>query len=231
MYSNYSKVPERLFAYRKMLRKSQEEMGMEFDVNQSHYCKLEDGSKIISYNSLKHFEKHGGDIYYLLTGRNYCSGKMDEYIARCKTAVGRAECLRMMLWLTKQGILLCENRDFVSLERAWKSVELAEEEREETSVWKSIRKVENLTQEEMAQKLDISIKRYRRIERLEVKPDAEVLNTLFCVLGYSPFVILHREIFYTDEVNRIWEEFPDEIRVVLEEVLMENLKLIEWYER
>lgn len=231
MYSNYSKVAERLFAYRKALRKSQEEMGKELDVNQSHYCKLEDGSKIISYNSLKHFEENGGDIFYLLTGDRYDSGKMDGYIGKCKTAIGKAECLRMMLWLTKQGILLCENQDFRPLERAWKSVELAEQDREEASVWKSIRKVEGLTQEEMAGKLDITLKRYRRIEKLQVQPDAEVLNTLFCVLGYSPFVIFHREIFYTDEINRIWEEFPEEIRNPLEEVLQENLKFIEWYER
>lgn len=230
MGSNYSEIPQRLSAYRKALALNQEEMGRQFNVNQSHYYKLETGAKIISYNSLKKFQENGGDLCYIITGEKYQYGITDEYVGRYRTHTGRTETMKIILWLTKQGILLsggnAENLD----DMTWKNLKLTEQKREDVSVWKTIRTIENLSQIQMAEKLDINIKRYRRIEERKVGPDAEILNILYKEFGYSPLVVLNQEAYCMNEVNRIWESLPVHIRKHLKKLLDQNVKLIDQYE-
>lgn len=230
MGSNYSEIPKRLSAYRKALNMSQEEMGRQFAVNQSHYYKLETGVKIISYNSMEQFQKNGGDLCYLITGEKYQHGITDEYIGRCRTQTGRAETMKLILWLTEQGILLHSGNTEELDEKMWKHIKLAEWEKEDASVWKTIRMIENLSQIQMAEKLDINIKRYRRIEERKVGPDAEILRILYMEFGYSPLVILDRESYYMNEINSVWDSFPENIRKYLNRLLDENIKLIDRYE-
>lgn len=230
MGSNYSEIPQRLSAYRKALNMSQEEMGRQFAVNQSHYYKLETGAKIISYKSMKQFRQNGGDLCYLITGEKYQRGIADEYIGRCRTQTGRTEAMKLILWLTEQGILLHSGSTEELDKKMWKHIKLAEREKEDASVWKKIRMIEDLSQIQMAEKLDISIKRYRRIEERKVEPDAEILSILYVEFGYSPLVILDRESYCMNEINSIWDSFPENIRKYLNRLLDENIKLIDRYE-
>lgn len=55
METDKHNIPKRLAIYRHKLGKSQEEMSKELGVNQSHYSKMENGTKYISYRSLKRF--------------------------------------------------------------------------------------------------------------------------------------------------------------------------------
>lgn len=230
MCSGYSEIPQRLLAYRKALGKTQDEMGDMFHVNQSHYLKLEHGLKIISYQCLKQFEAHGGDVYYLITGMKQGPGILDKYILRCKTRIGKLEALKLMIWLTRQGLLLSGRQDMKAADKVWKYVELAEKEISEESVWKHIREIEGMTQMKMARMLDIDIKRYRRIEKKESLPDIEIIHTLFRELEYSPLVIINRDLFCVDEMNRIWADFPEPVRNELGRILEENLGLVTQYE-
>lgn len=230
MGSNYSEIPQRLFAYRKALNMSQEEMGRKLAVNQSHYYKLETGAKIISYKSMKQFQENGGDLCYLITGQKYEYGITDIYVGRCRTQTGRTAAMRMILWLTEQGILLNGGNTEELDGKMWKHIKLAEREKEDASVWKTIRMIEDLSQVQMAEKLDINIKRYRRIEERKVGPDAEILNRLYMEFGYSPLAVMDRESYYMNEINGVWNSFPGKIRQVLNRLLDENIKLIDRYE-
>ena len=75
----HNSISQRLVSYRQQLGKSQAEMSREFGVNQSHYSKLESGTKYISYSSLKKFEKAGGDVNYLVTGVHYKTGIVQDF--------------------------------------------------------------------------------------------------------------------------------------------------------
>lgn len=225
MDSNYSKVLQRLSSYRDSLNKTQAEMGEQFGIDQSHYWKIESGSKRISYKSLKHFEEHGGDVCYLITGisRNY--GKMDEFVGRCRTKEEKKELLEVILWTMNQGIRLNHEKGRVS-PRSYKSLKLFQGENDSESVWENIRRVEGISQTRMAEILDINIKRYRRIEKMLVYPDSEILNTLYCELEYSPLTILDSQLYYLDEMNYIWEGFSEIIKDKLESFLEKALDLI-----
>ena len=96
---------------------------------------------------------------------------------------------------------------------------------------KALRKARGLRQEDMAKLFDINVKRYRSIEKEESMPDAEILQTLYEKMHYSPLVIMDREMYYMDELNRVWESLtPDCLREA--ELLMEQaLKIVHMSEK
>lgn len=230
MYSSYFDIPKRLLEYRRLSNATQEQMSKLFGVAQTHYGKLEQGSKIISFRSLKCFEEHGGDVYYLITGSRRKFGEMNRYMDKCKTEQGKLQIFKFMLCVFDLGVNLLSRTDSILFPTTYKCLQLAEGEKKTVSIWENIRKTEGLTQIKMAEKLDISVKRYRRIEKGVVDPDAEILNTLYCEFEYSPMVIMDRQMFYLDEMNHIWEIFPEEIRIKIKQMLENALILINEYE-
>ena len=84
---------------------------------------------------------------------------------------------------------------------------------------RSLRKKLKMTQEQMAEQLDINMKRYRQIEREKVKPNAEILYAVYCQLDYSPQLFLDREKFYIDELNYYWNRLSRKSKVYLESLL------------
>ena len=108
---------------------------------------------------------------------------------------------------------------------------MAEQRNTQETIWKNIRNLEHLTQAQMAESLKINIKRYQRLEKLEVDPDADILNSLYFLYGYSPLAILDENMYYIDEINKSWENFPESVKLQLHTVLEENMKLIFMYEK
>ncbi len=58
-------------------------MGIKLGVKQSHYSKLEAGSKMIFMQSLQTFIEHGGDVMLLLTGENAGNESLGDYFRKC----------------------------------------------------------------------------------------------------------------------------------------------------
>lgn len=226
MNQNYCDILDRLLLYRRSLDKTQEEMSRQFGITQSHYSKIEAGSKIISFQGLENFGKHGGDVSYLLTGERQVNGEIEIYINRCRTARSRKSLYKIIVWLLWQGIELSRVRGCELAGRSYRSLRLVEIELEEPAVWKNIRRLEGISQEKMAERLDINIKRYGRIENGGAKPDAEIMNTLYTEFGYSPLIFLDVERFYANETNKIWNGFTEDVRAELEAVLKDAICLI-----
>ena len=135
---------------------------------------------------------------------------------RCRTSDGKIELMKALFWLTRQGIMLMHGENWKEAnQRVWKYIRLAEEKEQHRNIWRSIRKIE-----------DINIKRYQRLERMEAEPDAVILNSLYTLFGYSPLIILHENLYYAEEINKCWSEFSDEVRMQLNGVLEQDLKLI-----
>lgn len=228
MATGYSSVIDRLKWYRKELNKTQSCMSEMFEVGQAHYSKLEDGKKIISYQSLEMFDKNGGDVQFLITGERYKKGRVDQYLEQCKTTEGRRELLKLLLWVSRQGEAIC-NCDCERTELTKKtdsSIAVADYVGRDNSIWKGIRLLEGLTQIQMAEMLDINIKRYRRIEKMQSKPDAELLYTVYEKLGYSPLTIMKREYYYLNELNNIWDKFSEKMIGKLDQIVMLGIHLI-----
>lgn len=222
MDENYSKILQRLKSYRKAVKLSQTEMGQQFAVNQSHYDKLERGQKIISYRSMMSFLECGGDVGYLITGIKKVPGKMDDYMERFNTTKEQEDLYEIMVWIIRQGLNRSKKSVSDSLPVTMNNIKLMRYRDSFPSIWMNIRKVEGLSQLEMANGLDINIKRYRRIENQQVGPSAEILEILYHKYHYTPLLIMKNQLLYLDEMNMMWESFSEEIRKEME-VLFENV--------
>lgn len=205
---SYSDFLRRLVVYRKKQGLSQEELGSWMGVEQSHYFKLENGYKIISLKSLQNFEKAGGDVLWLLTGKMYESGCFDIYFKKCRSDRERRYLLEGILWTIKCGSELSPAALKIYT-RIHKMLLVMENNIEDNSLWRAIRETENITQERMAALLDINIKRYRRIEKGIVAADTEILILLYAKLGYSPHVFLDKMKFCVYELNTLWNLIND----------------------
>lgn len=226
MYSTITDIAHRLYLYRKKLNKKQEEMCKIFNVTQGYYNKLENGQHLLSFHCLQALYKEGGDVYYLLTGQEYHPGILDTYISKFQDAKEIAQFLKLLIWTTEQGMdrLHLENRE--ELHSMWKYVSLAENEYITKSIWINIRKAEELSQLEMAELMDINIKRYRRIEKMDSLPDAVILATLYEKLSYSPLLFLENKLYFPDIINRIWKTFPEALTQELISFLDDGVHLI-----
>lgn len=231
MNSNYFQLIHRLISYREKLNKTQHQMGQLLGVTQSHYAKLESGQKIISFKSLKNFEKHDGDINYLITGSTIMPGKINEYLSFCKTDSGKIWLYEGLVWIFEKGFHFGSIDSSTLSQRTYKNLLFLKEYNKTDTIWECIRKSEDLSQINMAKIFDIDVKRYRRIEKLISEPDAEILNTLYCKLHYSPLIITNQELFYLDELNQAWELFPENIKETLNPLLRELLVFIHTYEK
>ena len=110
-----------------------------------------------------------------------------------------------------------------------RSMRLLELESKEYSIWKKIRNIEFLTQIQMADILDIDVKRYRGIEKGDTLPTVEIIYAVYCSLDYSPQLFFDREKFYVDELNHYWNRLSDTSRQYIE-FLLENIiqKIVEY---
>lgn len=226
MKNNYISVAKRLKIYREKLSISQNNMANLLGVTQSHYSRLEEGKKIISYQSLNNFKRNGGDIQFLITGEWIKVGKIDQYLEKCCQIQDKEELLKLIIWASKQGEKI-EGENKGEFEKTFLSKKLEFSE----GVWKAIRITENLTQVEMASLLDINIKRYRRIEKKEILPDADILYSLHVQLNYSPLIVMDSDFFYLNELNGIWEKFSENTIRQLDELIQKGIRCIQEHEK
>lgn len=226
MYSRYDGVCKRLIEYRKEMNLSQIEMSNRFGVSQGYYSKLEQGTHTISFPNLQSFWKTGGDVYYLITGASYQLGIIDEYTKKCREEVDKIEIEKIIIWLINQGIQRENLVDF-DFSRLWKYVVYAENKYKENNIWLNIRKTEELSQEKIARIIDIDVKRYRRLEKNIILPDADILVTVYQKLGYSPLMFIENELFCSDVINKMWNMLSIKLQTEFRNFLNDAVKIIE----
>lgn len=223
MDKNYLSIPMRLAGYRELMNLSQTQMGEKLGVTQSHYSKLESGLKGVSFRNLKCFEENGGDAFFLITGDHRREGELEHYLERGGSRYEKTRIFEILVWATETGRRSLGDDAAALTERTGKCIRLIRNYSEDLSVWRNIRKAEDCSQEDMAKIFDINIKRYRSIEKGESMPDAEILQTLYEKMNYSPLLILDRRMYYLDELNRVWEALPQdcfrEVRILVEQAV------------
>lgn len=232
MNEQHSNMAKRLQEYREKMQLTQEKMGENLGVTQSHYCKQEAGLVRVTYKNLKHFCENGEDANLLLLGQPVTHGKMDEYMNSCTTFNGKKKMFEALVWAVDFGLRYmqeCEE-NFQLTENTSKCLKFIQNYEETLTVWENIKETERSSQEKIAKIFDINVKRYRNIEKEISFPDAEILQQLYYKLHYSPLLILEKEMYYLDELNQAWNVFSGELKALLENRLDADLALIKMYE-
>lgn len=225
MNSNYSEIVKRLMEYREKLGLTQIQMSEKLGIDQSHYSKIELGKKIMSWESIESFYEKGGDIDYLVTGQQIKENEKYDILQEMCIRDNRYQFLKLFMWLIEQGNRMEQTVRSLQ-DDGIRLLKLAERELYSSNIWENIREIENLTQVEMAAALDINIKRYRRIEKAEIKPNLEILYSLYQNYYYVPLVIINRVQFYCQQTNCMWFNLSEQTRKKLHPLLVEGVKII-----
>ena len=231
MSAAYDAFIKRLIEYRKNNDLSQEEMGKRTNLTQSHYNKIENRNKIMSYNSLVVLNSEYISADFLITGIEQKETVLNDLLMQCGET-DKADFLYMAVICIELVIKYHGVVDETYKEISTKEIEVLRSDMEEEntadySVWKCIRKLSNLTQEQMSQELDIDIKTYRDIEKGKSKPNVEILALVYEKLGYPPslfFEVDNKNYLYA--INEVWLRLPAEMQNIIEKELRGFLDFI-----
>ena len=230
MENQYQRIPCHLYEYRKRLNFTQDQFSKMWNLSQNYYTELESGHYRLTYENLIQFSKNGGDVAYIITGEETVAGIVQKYMQNIQTEKMKLRFLECVQVLMKLGC------DFISKDKI-KYLEIPEAyirfvavEKEKYTIWENIRRVEGLSQVQMAGILDVQVKTYRKIEKMQKGPGAEILQIMYQRLGYSPWIFIDRRKYQISELNRIWDIFPPYIQQDLEKNLQGIANSIEKYE-
>ena len=231
MSASYDAFIKRLIVYRKSNGLSQEEMGKRSDLTQSHYNKIENMSKTMSFKSLAVLNETGVSADFLVTGIEQKHTILNDLLMQCSEN-DRADFIYMAVIYIELGLRYNGAADEAYREISTKEIAILRSDIEEKgaadhSVWKNIRKINNLTQEQMSKELDIDIKTYRDIEKGKSKPNVEILALLYERLGYPPSLILDVENKnYLYVINEVWLRLSDDLQDIIKKELERFLEFI-----
>ena len=211
----YKSVIVRLKEYRDQLGLTQEEMGRLLGVSQSHYYKIEVEENIISLNSLYHLQNQNVDVLWLLTGNKFPTqpGVFDYYFENCVSKKEKTALFHAALWCLEQGKQMNRKTDTDDIwNNTCKILQVYMHDGKNHLLWENIRWVENISQKEIASKLEMTLSSYRKLEKEKIPADAAILSALYGSLGYSPLLILNQEEYGIRAMNMIWETFEERLQ-------------------
>lgn len=231
MSASYNEFVKRLIAYRKANGLSQEEMGRRSNLTQGHYNKIENMSKIMSYNSLVVLNETSISADFLVTGIEHKYTVLNDLLKDCNEA-DRADFMYMAvicmeLGLKYSGAVYEPYREISTREIEILRSDMEAKDAEKHSVWKCIRMINNLTQEQMSKELGIDIKTYREIEKGKSKPNVEILALIYDKFGYPPSLILDvKDKNYLFVINEVWLRLSEDLQYKIEKELRGALEFI-----
>ena len=223
--ADYSDALRRLDAYRQRLGMSKTAMAQILGVHQNNYHEVEIGKRMISTDNLKSFEKNGGDLYYLLTGREQAPGPVDELFEQCKSQEQKELILNLLIANLELASWADGNPAGEISRQLKKTLRLFDEALAQyATLWLKIRKSEYLNQEKMAALLGVEKRQYRNIEKGK-DPDWAILCELERNLHYSPMLFFDIKQYFLDELNYCWNQLTEESRVYVRKAITEALKI------
>lgn len=216
----YQEVLKRFIENREAVHMSQKQLAGLLGVSQGYVSKMELGTARIPFDILVVLNENEWDIDRIITGKESEYTELDELIDKCQENV-RDEFIQLVIWTVKQGLYKFD-REVRLIERYVRKMNVVDINmqnrlaEESPSALYGIRAANKLSQQNMAKKLHMDVKKYRALERNEKHPDAEILMLLYNNFEYRPFRAISGDADLS-EINRIWARFkPDEKAVLLD---------------
>lgn len=194
----YSLIVRRLEAYRKKYHIPQTELAKDLNITQSQYSKIELGKVKLSYVVLNKLYEQGWDIDEIITGES-----SEPVLLGIAEAFDENDMKQYM-----SGMKLCE----WAMER-WAQNDQKEEtigkrllkiflnaEEDETPLQK-LRKAFDISQLKMAEIVGVNIKKYRALEKGEIKLDAELMANIYEATKCKPIYFVDERAFYLSVVS------------------------------
>ncbi len=213
----YGEILKRLEQCRRKMDFTQQNLSMVLGIKQSQYSYEENGHTKISDKHLIKLQSCGFDIDYIITGENIGN----EYYRVIGSFTNFDEDKKGFL-LRMLGELIINAVDkYERVERKKaKYVELLSsmlKRWENFSILWFVREQKGYRQEDMARHIGVGVKTYRKLEREQKYPDAEIMLELYEMSGYPPslfFNFVDRREFVICEVWQLLS--PEDQKMILQ---------------
>ena len=213
MRDKYDNFLHRLNQYRLRLNMTQEETGSELGVTQSQFSKMELGKIIIPYKVLVLLMEMGWDVDYFITGKETCQSisELNLFMDGVEEKY-RKELLSAVAWFLEQGI----NKFVLDISFETKCEigilkKRASEEKFESVLYEA-RKIAGIAQIPMSEKLGVNIKKYRKLEKEQLCPDAELLLRIYEETGCKPSLLFNCINVESLIINDLWNDITPPVR-------------------
>lgn len=227
MSVKYQELLERFIQYRELCNMSQEQLADMIGVSQSYVSKMEIGKARIPFDALVVLHDNKWDIDHIITGEIYQRTILDDLFDACDDEK-KGDFLQHIVWTIAQGVKkydkqlrlvgrYAEKIEYLRL----RTMDSAAEE----SVLYGIRAANKLSQQNMAKKLHVDIKKYRALEKNQKKPDAELLMLLYNHFECMPFQAINGKCDLK-EVNKIWNKLNPELKEELLQFIRQGLEFM-----
>ncbi|MBD5536373.1 MAG: helix-turn-helix transcriptional regulator [Lachnospiraceae bacterium] len=187
MSTSYQNVLERLKEERLARKWSQDQISQKLKMSQSHYSKVELGNRRFTYYEVQDLYELELDAHYIFTGQK-SSTKEETFFSNCD--------YRELHFYLHVLAYMAEYFYMVGRSEAWKAVykELeyikyvtAPDKTDDNTLF-LLRRMLNYSQQTMAEKLGVDIKKVRTMENGESLPDSEILWKLYYFFRIPPAV-------------------------------------------
>ena len=192
MSESYQNVLQRLKEERKRKKWSQEQISRQLRMSQSHYSKVELGKRRFTYYEVQYLYGLEVDAHYIFTGQK--SGTEQEiFFSDCDYR----ELNFYMHILAYVAEYLYVVRRLSNWEAVYKELKYigyitAPDRLNDNSLF-ALRKAVECSQQKMAEKLGVDIKKIRSMENGESLPDSEILWNLYQFFRIPPAVFIKSE--------------------------------------
>lgn len=216
----YECVLERLVEFRKSLNLTQVQMAEKLNISQEQYSYLENGKVKITAELLRALNEMGLDVNYLITGEydDICKNVVSDMFQSVKNEEYRKKMKRLMIYLLNI-VFVKETTDETEPEGEERNLlRYLEKYGEAFSMLLYVREKLHLSQIAMADELGLGIKKYRKLEKEVIYPDAELLFVLWQKSDCPPVLFLDicdRELYV---INLFWNELSKEQRLKIEDI-------------
>ncbi len=190
---------------------TQQQMGQKMRMTQSHYSKAEMGNRRFTYYEIKCLCEMDLDVYYIFTGYR-CKKEYRDFFKKCTYE----ELICHLGMLCPVVEYLNRNHALGLKWNACKRIEMMKYSlipcKEDKTIFYSFRRGMDCSQKEMADLLDIDVKKLRNMENGSAFPDSEILWKVSEEVGVPFSIILNDANGLGGEVSFLVEMIENDKR-------------------
>lgn len=222
---SYKNFLDRLKQYRLRLDMTQKVTSSDLGITQSQFSKMELGKTIVPYQVLERLREKGWDVDYLFTGKESLSNpsELSEMIEGADRKYGK-ELLRATTWLLEQGIKKCVLNISFEAQCEIEILRMRADRKKSETVLYEVRKTSGIAQVSMSEKLGVNIKKYRKLEKELLNPDAELLLRIYKATGCRPSLLFNNADVEKLIIDDLWKYITPPVRQQILS-LVEQIKL------
>lgn len=189
MCVTYQNVLERLKEERIRQQWSQTQMSQHMKMSQSHYSKAELGNRRFSFYEIQYLCESTIDVHYIFTGYK-CPYKSDAF----EEMYSYTELICYMNILFSLAEYFYRNKKLNRWDNIYKRIAymkyIVAQCASNDNILYTVRQLQDYTQYEMAELLEVDVKKLRDMENGKTLPDSEILWRIYHLFQIPPALII-----------------------------------------